>query len=56
MLVRGPEIAISIKEQKAPAVITLDMAPTLIDIAGLNHLDYGMHSIYITQTVRPKLS
>ena len=45
LLVRGPEIAVSIKEQKAPAVITLDMAPTLIDIAGLNHLDYGMHSI-----------
>ena len=45
LLVRGPEIAISIKEQKAPAVITLDMAPTLIDIAGLNHLDYGMDGI-----------
>ena len=47
LLVRGPEIAVSIKEQKAPAVITLDMAATLIDIAGLNHLDYGMHSKYI---------
>merc|ERR1712060_864734 len=35
----------SIKEQKAPAVITLDIAPTLIDIAGLNHLDYGMDGI-----------
>ena len=49
MLVRWgkPEMtaAMSIKEQKAPAVITLDIAPTLIDIAGLNHLDYGMDGI-----------
>ena len=42
-MIRGPGIAS--KNQQGPAVITLDMAPTLIDMAGLNYLDYGMDGI-----------
>ena len=43
LMIRGPGIAS--KNQQGPAVITLDMAPTLIDMAGLNYLDYGMDGI-----------
>ena len=43
LMIRGPGIAS--KTQPGPAVITLDMAPTLIDMAGLNYLDYGMDGI-----------
>ncbi len=42
-MIRGP--GIPSKNQQGPAVITLDMAPTLIDMAGLNYLDYGMDGI-----------
>ena len=42
--IRGPGV-VSVKAQKSPAVITLDIAPTLIDIAGLNHTDYGMDGV-----------
>ena len=43
LMIRGP--GIPSKNQQGPAVITLDMAPTLIDMAGLNYLDYGMDGI-----------
>ena len=43
-MIRGPGV-VSVKAQKSPAVITLDIAPTLIDIAGLNHTDYGMDGV-----------
>ena len=41
---RGSGI-VSKVEQKATAVITLDIAPTMLAITGLNHLDYNMDGI-----------
>ena len=43
LMIRGPGIAA--KNQAGPAVITLDIAPTLIDMAGLNYQSYGMDGI-----------
>ena len=43
LLIRGPGIAA--KNQAGPAVITLDIAPTLIDMAGLSYQSYGMDGI-----------
>lgn len=44
-MVRGPEIGVGVEQILDPAVVTLDMAPTLIDIAGLNPTNYGMDGI-----------
>jgi len=44
LMFRGSGI-VSKVEQKATAVITLDIAPTMLAITGLNHLDYNMDGI-----------
>merc|ERR1719323_172619 len=40
LYIRGPNV--QTKEQHAISVITLDLAPTILDIAGLNSEDYDM--------------
>ena len=44
LLVRGPGV-VHKERQPALAVITTDIAPTILDIAGLNSEDFGMDGI-----------
>ena len=44
LLVRGPGV-VQDERQPALAVITTDIAPTILDIAGLNSEDFGMDGI-----------
>ena len=50
-MIRGPGIKEN-SNQKSAAVITLDIAPTLIEIAGLNPEDYGMDGISLWNTLQ----
>lgn len=44
-MITGPNILPIIGDEKYPAIVTIDLAPTFLDVAGLNSSDYGMDGI-----------
>ena len=54
LLIRGPNV-VRMPQQTANAVITLDLAPTILEIAGLKSEEFGMDGMSLYSLLKNEM-